>query len=45
MKIPKREATAILDSLTAGVTPRLGLRHIVSGRGAEIKALVQDLAP
>ena len=43
MKIPKREATAILDSLTAGVTPRLGLRHIVSGRGAEIKALVQDL--
>ena len=43
MKIPKREATAILDSLTAGVAPRLGLRHIVSGRGAEIKALVQDL--
>lgn len=43
MKIPKREATAILDSLTAGVTPRLGLRHIVSGRGAEIKALMQDL--
>jgi hypothetical protein len=44
MKLTKREANAILQSLTAGVTPRLGLRHIVSGRAAEIKALIGDLS-
>ena len=44
MKIQKREAQAILQSLTAGVTPRIGLRHIVVGRLAEIEAMTQDFA-
>jgi len=43
MPIPKREATAILGSLAAGVVPRTGLRHIAVGRFREIQALKQDL--
>lgn len=43
MPIPKREATAILNSLNAGLVPRTGLRHIAVGRLREIAALKQDL--
>ena len=43
MALTKREATTILNSLSAGVTPRVGLRHIAVGRLREITALKQDL--
>src|SRR5258708_7058163 len=42
-KLPKRVSTALLQSLGAGVTPRIGLEHIAVGRQAEIEALVRDL--
>lgn len=43
MSVSKREATTILNSLSAGVTPRVGLRHIAVGRFKEVTALKQDL--
>ena len=43
MPISKREATATLGSLSAGVVPRTGLRHIAVGRLREIQAIKQDL--
>lgn len=39
----KREAKTILNSLSAGVVPRTGLRHISVGRLPEIAALKSDL--
>lgn len=42
-KIPKRVSTALLNSLSAGVVPRIGLEHIAVGREKEIAALLQDL--
>lgn len=41
--IPKRISTAILQSLSAGVVPRIGLEHIAVGRKDEITALLHDL--
>ena len=38
-----RERDALIQSLRAGVTPRLGTRHIQVGRDAEITALDKDL--
>jgi len=38
-----RERDALIQSLRAGVTPRLGARHIQVGRDGEIAALDQDL--
>ncbi len=43
MAIPKREATTIINSLSAGVTPRVGLRYIAVGRLKEVTTLKQDL--
>jgi len=43
MPITKREAKTILNSLSAGVVPRTGLRHISVGRLPEIAALKGDL--
>lgn len=43
IKIPKRITTALLNSLTAGVTPRLGIEHIAVGRKKEIETLLGDL--
>ena len=43
MAILKREARTILNSLSAGVVPRIGLRHIAVGRLPEIAALKSDL--
>ena len=41
--IRPRERTAIIQSLRAGVTPRVGLEHIQVGRAKEVKALLTDL--
>ena len=42
-RIPRRVLEALFQSLAAGVAPRLGVEHIVVGRGAEIRALLHDL--
>src|SRR5574344_965740 len=41
--IRPRERSAIIQSLRAGVTPRVGLEYIQVGRVNEIKALTEDL--
>jgi hypothetical protein len=41
--IPKRISTAILQSLGAGVVPRVGLEYIAVGRKDEIATLLHDL--
>jgi len=41
--IPKRVLSAILQSLSAGVVPRIGLEHIAVGRKHEIEALLHDI--
>jgi hypothetical protein len=43
MSVMKREAKTILNSLSAGVVPRTGLRHISVGRLPEVAALKSDL--
>ncbi|MEG2044816.1 MAG: ATP-binding protein [Clostridia bacterium] len=43
MKIPKRIATAIMNSLKGGVVPRIGLPYIAVGRETEINALLHDV--
>ncbi|MDR2854838.1 MAG: ATP-binding protein [Methanomicrobiales archaeon] len=42
-KISRRESSAVLNSLTAGVVPRIGLRHIAVGREKEVNAFLNDL--
>src|SRR5512140_3448179 len=42
-KIPRRATTAILQSLGAGVTPRVGLEYIAVGRKQEIETILDDL--
>jgi len=42
-KIRERERRAILDSLRAGVVPRIGQQHIQVGRANEIQALLKDI--
>lgn len=43
MIIKKREKDAILQSLKAGVVPKLGLQYIQVGRKHEISAVIEDL--
>lgn len=43
MKIPKRIASAVMNSLKGGVVPRVGLPYITVGRQIEIQALVHDV--
>ena len=43
MKVPKRIASAIVNSLKGGVVPRVGLPYIAVGRDAEIAALLHDV--
>ncbi|SET28349.1 ATP-binding protein [Paenibacillus sp. NFR01] len=43
VKIPKRVTTALVNSLTAGVVPRIGLEHIAVGRLPEVEAILRDL--
>ncbi|MDE7294067.1 MAG: ATP-binding protein [Oscillospiraceae bacterium] len=42
MKIPKRIASAVINSLKGGVVPRVGLPYIAVGREREIEALLRD---
>lgn len=42
--INRRESSALINSLTAGVVPRIGLRHIAVGRQSEVNAFLHDLA-
>jgi hypothetical protein len=44
LKLPKRVSTALLNSLGAGVVPRIGLEYVAVGRKDEISTLLQDLA-
>jgi hypothetical protein len=43
VNIPKRISTAILNSLSAGVVPRIGLEYVAVGRKREIEAILGDL--
>lgn len=43
MKIPKRIASAIINSLKGGVVPRIGLPYITVGRNTEIDAFLHDI--
>ncbi|MDQ0195037.1 ATP-binding protein [Paenibacillus wynnii] len=43
IKIPKRMTTALVNSLTAGVVPRIGLEHIAVGRRPEVEAILRDM--
>jgi hypothetical protein len=42
-RIREKERRAILDSLRAGVVPRIGQQHIQVGRADEVKALLKDI--
>ena len=41
--IRPKDRDTIIQALSAGVVPRLGLQHIQVGRLSEVKAAVQDL--
>ena len=43
IKVKPREATAIINSLTGGVVPKLGIQHITVGRKKEIDAMLKAL--
>ena len=43
MKIPRRIAQTLVNSLKGGVVPRVGLPYITVGRKAEIDALLHDV--
>ncbi len=43
MKIPKRIASVVINSLKGGVVPRVGLPYITVGRATEIDALLHDV--
>ena len=44
LRVPKRVAAVILNSLKGGVVPRIGLPYITVGREVEIRALLTDLS-
>lgn len=43
MKIPKRIAQTLMNSLKGGVVPRIGLQYVTVGRSQEIDALLRDV--
>lgn len=43
MRIKPKEATAIINSLTGGVVPKIGLQHITVGRAEETNALIEAM--
>ncbi|AFY31435.1 ATP-binding protein [Calothrix sp. PCC 7507] len=43
LKISKKISTALINSLSAGVVPRLGVEHIAVGREKELQSLLQNL--
>ena len=44
VKIPKRIAASVINSLKGGVVPRVGLPYIAVGRRREIEALLHDVS-
>ncbi|GHO65062.1 biotin carboxylase [Ktedonobacter sp. SOSP1-52] len=42
-KISPRQSSAVLQAFSNGVTPRIGLEHVVVGRKAETEAMLDDL--
>ena len=42
IKIKPKEKSAIIESLKAGIVPRIGLQHIQVGRKQEIEELIKD---
>ena len=42
-KVPRRIASAVINSLKGGVVPRVGLPYIAVGRKSEIEALLHDV--
>ena len=43
MKIPRRIAQTLINSLKGGVVPRVGLQYVTVGRTQEINALLRDV--
>ena len=43
MKIPRRIAQTLMNSLKGGVVPRIGLQYVTVGRNQEIDALLRDV--
>ena len=43
MKIPRRIAQTLMNSLKGGVVPRIGLQYVTVGRSQEIDALLRDV--
>ena len=43
IKVPKRIAQTVINSLKGGVVPRIGLPYITVGRKNEIQALLHDV--
>lgn len=43
IRLKAKESTAIINSLTSGVVPRIGLQHITVGRNLEIEAATSAL--
>ena len=43
MKIRQKESTAIINSLSGGVVPSIGIQHITVGRKLEIEAVTSAL--
>ena len=43
MKIPRRIAQTLMNSLKGGVVPRVGLQYVTVGRTQEIDALLRDV--
>ena len=41
--VKPKEATAIINSLTGGVVPKLGVQHITVGRSNEVTMVIQSL--
>jgi hypothetical protein len=44
LKLTKKVSTALINSLCAGVVPRVGLEHIAVGREKELQTLLQNLS-
>lgn len=43
MRIPRRIAQTLMNSLKGGVVPRIGLQYVTVGRSQEIDALLRDV--
>ena len=43
VKVPKRILASLMNSISAGVVPRVGAPYIAIGRDEEVKALLSDL--